>query len=44
MASKGGSLVVCGLAPELQRLFSITMLDQILDIKDSAADALKALG
>ncbi len=44
MASKGGALVLCGLGPELQRLLSITKVDQILDIKRSAVDALRALG
>ncbi len=42
MTSKGGALMLCGLRPELLRLFSTTKLDLILDIKDGAADALKA--
>ena len=42
MASKGGSLILCGLMPELKRLLAITKLDWILDIENTAEDALKA--
>ena len=44
MVAKGGGLVLCGLAPDLKRLFSLTRLDQVFDIEGSAVDALQAPG
>jgi len=42
MASKGGELVLCGLGPELQRLCSDAMFDQVLPIRGNVLDALEA--
>jgi anti-anti-sigma factor len=44
MAAKGGRLVLCDLTPEVEEVLTIMKLDTILEIVESEADALKALG
>jgi anti-anti-sigma factor len=43
MGAKGGGLILCDVGPEVQEVLSSTKLDQIVSIKDSEANALKAL-
>ncbi len=40
----GGSFVICGLQPELHRVFKITRLDKILQFAPSQEKALAAFG
>ena len=39
-----GKLVICGLRPDLKKIFAITKLDSILEFADDEADALKRFG
>ncbi len=41
LAAEGGRLEVVVATPEIRRIFEITMLDQVLDISDARADALR---
>ena len=39
---RGGSLVLCGLGPQLTRLLSVTRLDRVLTIKPTRKEAISA--
>lgn len=41
--AKGGKLILCDVGPEVQEVLAGTKLNQILEMKDSEADALTAL-
>lgn len=43
MAVKRGHLILCGLGPEVREFFDETMLSELLDIRESEADAFAAL-
>ena len=43
MHSKGGKLTLFGLGPEVREVFSVTKLDQILDILDGEPEALESI-
>ena len=42
MAAKGGRLILCEIAPDIEYVFVETKLSQIFEIVDSEADALKS--
>ena len=42
MAAKGGKLVLCEIAPDIECVFVETKLTQILEITETESDALKA--
>jgi anti-sigma B factor antagonist len=44
MASKGGTLRLCEICPNLRIMFRLTHLERILDIRETLADAISACG
>ena len=44
MASKGGRLVLCDMTSEVEEVLTTMKLNEIIEIMDTEADALKALG
>ncbi len=44
MQSKGGKLTLCDIGPEIGGIFKSTGLDQLFDVRENEAEALKAFG
>ena len=44
MATKAGSVILCGLSPKVRKFFDEIMLSQLFDIRATEADALAAYG
>ncbi len=42
LKSKGGELKLCQLCPKIQEIFTLTKLGQIIDIRDTETEGLKA--
>jgi anti-anti-sigma regulatory factor len=42
MAAKGGRMILCEIAPDIERVFVDTKLTQIFEIMDTEAEALDA--